>query len=627
MKPLALAVTTLAVTAVAAYGAASWLRISPAQPRPGATLTVTYDPKGGPLEKAETLTLVYGFDEWRIDRARLESRGDRFETEVRIPAEAAYFWCRVEGRTEQESDTNRGGVWGTYLYTEKGLPVEGARRIRAALYQFGKLPLDKNSMALILLEEEVRAFPTSARARSAWWMARYKDSGETIRQRDEILGEIRQLYESHPDQPWAYEAAALGYNFLNRNAQAVDVMRAFVKRLPGDVSLDDRILFYFGNWGTAADLEALPSGSRRWVEKASYWESLVRVYDRTHAGPERLLHAGREWLKRSPIERDTGGEVRVRLAETWLANGVEPGAVEGVAREAVAISELGPRPSLSLIADSAALKKMAKGSIVDVHRSPLGWALFQQGKYADALREFQRAVAIREKEKVTASALYYRLGRTLEKLGRPAEAMHAYMKELAWGAFEKPTRAAVIDLYRNIHGRVEGLETEIRTRVNELRTKTDEAAEPIEDVNTELGRFDLPGPDGQPVQINRYRGKVVLIEFWATWCGSCLKSMEHTQKLNQTYPGQIVVLAVSQDPEETRPRATEYLQKKGYDFVLLFDDERRRDIQLDFVPVRLLLDRNGRLRVREFGWQPSQEPVFEKKLRALLEARAADPQR
>jgi hypothetical protein len=48
---------------------------------------------------------------------------------------------------------------------------------------------------------------------------------------------------------------------------------------------------------------------------------------------------------------------------------------------------------------------------------------------------------------------------------------------------------------------------------------------------------------------------------------------------------------------------------------------------LDFVPVRLLLDRNGRLRVREFGWQPSQEPVFEKKLRALLEARAADPQR
>ena len=158
---------------------------------------------------------------------------------------------------------------------------------------------------------------------------------------------------------------------------------------------------------------------------------------------------------------------------------------------------------------SAALKKMAKGSIVDVHRSPLGWALFQQGKYQDALREFERAVAIREKEKVTAMALYYRLGRTLEKLDRPADAMDAYMKELASGRFQEPTRAAVIDLYRNIHGSVEGLETEIRTRVNELRTETDEAAEPIEDVNEELGRFDLPGPDGQPVQINRYRGKVV----------------------------------------------------------------------------------------------------------------------
>jgi predicted Zn-dependent protease len=192
----------------------------------------------------------------------------------------------VEGRTEQESDTNRGGVWGTYLHTDKGLPVEGARRIRAALYQFGKLPLDKNSMALVLLEEEVRAFLTSARARSAWWMARYKESGEAVQQRDEILGEIRRLCESHADQSWAYVAAALGYNGLNRNAQAVDVMRAFVKRFPEEASLDDSLLFYFGNWGTAADLEALLGGSRRWAEKASYWETLVRAYDRTNAGPE-----------------------------------------------------------------------------------------------------------------------------------------------------------------------------------------------------------------------------------------------------------------------------------------------------------------------------------------------------
>ena len=103
--------------------------------------------------------------------------------------------------------------------------------------------------------------------------------------------------------------------------------------------------------------------------------------------------------------------------------------------------------------------------------------------------------------------------------------------------------------------------------------------------------------------------------------------MEHTQKLSQTYPGQMVVLAVSQDSEDTRPRAAEYLHKKGYDFVLLFDDERRRDIQLDYVPARFLLDQKGRLRVREFGWGRPQEPVFEKKLRALLEARAADPQR
>lgn len=97
--------------------------------------------------------------------------------------------------------------------------------------------------------------------------------------------------------------------------------------------------------------------------------------------------------------------------------------------------------------------------------------------------------------------------------------------------------------------------------------------------------------------------------------------MEHTNKLMQAFPDRVAVLAVSQDGEETRERAIDFLRRKGYPFVLLFDDERTRDLFVNFVPARFLIDRNGVVRIRESGWTPSQEALFEKKLRTLLEER------
>ena len=52
--------------------------------------------------------------------------------------------------------------------------------------------------------------------------------------------------------------------------------------------------------------------------------------------------------------------------------------------------------------------------------------------------------------------------------------------------------------------------------------------------------------------------------------------------------------------------------------ILLFDDEKRRGIKLPWIPARLVLDRNGRLRMREYGYSQGSELLFEKKLRVLL---------
>lgn len=433
---------------------------------------------------------------------------------------------------------NRGSVWDSYLYDAGGFPQKNARELRSAMYQLRAEPVDKNTASLNLLEEELLVYPDNARARAEWWQLRFLDAGKTIEAQEKLTREIADFWNSHLDQPWAYQAALEGYNFLGRTEQMLAVMRSFVKRFPEDSSLDGDLGLYFSLFGTIADIQGLQDASKRWAANPYYWERLLNGYQRTHAAPEQLRRAGEQWLSLVPKDRDAFGQARNRVAEAWLANGVDPMAAEKVARDAVSIAETvgGGGNNDNTWPDPRLTKRKV---ITRVNRSALGWALFQQGRYEEAASELERAVAAGEKEKVVMMDVYYRVGQALERVGRPSDAMEAYLKELAWGSDDALARKAAEWIYAKANGGLEGFDAELRSRVNDLVAQSD-TNEPVQEVSEKMGRCDLRGLDGQLVPLSRYAGKVVLIEYWATWCAPCLASLENTAKLARQFPGKIV---------------------------------------------------------------------------------------
>jgi thiol-disulfide isomerase/thioredoxin len=131
--------------------------------------------------------------------------------------------------------------------------------------------------------------------------------------------------------------------------------------------------------------------------------------------------------------------------------------------------------------------------------------------------------------------------------------------------------------------------------------------------------FSLLDDNGKPLDIKQYREKPVLIDFWATWCGQSLIKMKSTDAFLRKFPGPLVVIAPSRDTELTRAEARHYLDKMKYGFVLVYDDEKRRQIQLPYIPARLFLDQKDRLRFMDFGASPTGRVMLERKVRSLLQ--------
>jgi len=112
--------------------------------------------------------------------------------------------------------------------------------------------------------------------------------------------------------------------------------------------------------------------------------------------------------------------------------------------------------------------------------------------------------------------------------------------------------------------------------------------------------------DGRPHQLSDYRGSVVLVNFWATWCAPCRDEMPSIQALKEKLAGKpFVVLAVNLD--EPEPRIRKFLSQMKVDFTILRDSEKRaaKAWNARILPASYIVGRNGRVRytlVGEIDW-------------------------
>ena len=128
--------------------------------------------------------------------------------------------------------------------------------------------------------------------------------------------------------------------------------------------------------------------------------------------------------------------------------------------------------------------------------------------------------------------------------------------------------------------------------------------------NLKAPDFCLEGLNGKKVQLHGLKGNIILLNFWATWCGPCKEEMPSMEALYQQYKQRnFIVLTVSVDdgnPEPTR----KFIQKNDYHFPVLFDPAGKTlDLfGIDRIPATLLIDKKGRILGRAIGPRDWSKP-------------------
>jgi len=127
--------------------------------------------------------------------------------------------------------------------------------------------------------------------------------------------------------------------------------------------------------------------------------------------------------------------------------------------------------------------------------------------------------------------------------------------------------------------------------------------------------------DGKEHKLEDYKGKVVVLNFWATWCDPCREEMPSMQRLQEKLSGKLVVLAV--DYGEGPPRIKDFLKKVPVRFTVLLDRDTSAATawKVKVLPTTLVIDPQQKIRyvaVGDVGWDTQ---AVEEQIRNLLPPR------
>jgi thiol-disulfide isomerase/thioredoxin len=138
----------------------------------------------------------------------------------------------------------------------------------------------------------------------------------------------------------------------------------------------------------------------------------------------------------------------------------------------------------------------------------------------------------------------------------------------------------------------------------------------------EVGRkapsFSLADLNGRQVSLDQFKGRVVMLDFWATWCAPCRQSMPALENLQKEFHDNLSLLAINlgESPDQVR----NFVRLKNIQSVVLLDADGKvgQAYRSDSIPMQVLVDQQGVVKHVQIGYAPAVQQLLRSEISKLL---------
>ena len=308
------------------------------------------------------------------------------------------------------------------------------------------------------------------------------------------------------------------------------------------------------------------------------------------------------------------------LSYEWAKQGINLEQAEQYSQKAAALAHKrssGQKPAGLSRERWENILRMERGNYLDTY----GWVLYQKGDYNAALRELQKAFKLAEDP-----TIQYHLGLALYRTGDLDGAIENLAASLA-GRLEDPakTKAELEAVYEERYRTLRGLDKMLQQAAEKTlaRQQAEDEADAARIVGRPAPDFSLPDLDDQPYQLSQFRDRVVILDFWATWCGPCKLAMPLIDQVFLEYQGKgLVVLGINLEGRDKNQLVKQFVERSGHQFVILQGGMMGVGIDRVYgvtgIPTTFVIDKQGVIRYRHIGYRENLDQMLAREVEELL---------